>query len=283
MVDYSTLTMNSMSNYLKNTLLNILLKQSADYFSEAWLALYSTTQTVTDTGIEISSGNYERVLVHFEYTDNTAYLSAGVVFPTASTTWGDIAAISIRDAETGGNLLFFANLTNQYAVQSGQTFKISADALQVTLGHPYTTGTYGGWAQNFTTNILEGILSSYTLGNFIYGTEIALGRNLVVNTSYNMTSWTEISATDYLRYAADANLWANPSAGATYNLTDIVFTNAATEDWGEISHIVMYDKAQQRPFFWGLLNTPRTIITGDGFKIPAGYLQISFQAPSAET
>jgi hypothetical protein len=84
---------------------------------EHWLTLYATNPTDADTGTEISAPSYSRVRV-FADTVTVPYWAARqqeryrnaqrVQFPVAEETWGDIEWLGIRDASSGGNLLFHA-------------------------------------------------------------------------------------------------------------------------------------------------------------------------------
>lgn len=81
-----------------------------------YIALYTTTLTAADSGTEVSGNNYSRVAVT-RNTSNWDAPASGVSqnatqinFPIPSASWGTVRAVAIRDASTGGNMLWFANL-----------------------------------------------------------------------------------------------------------------------------------------------------------------------------
>ena len=52
---------------------------------------------------------------------------------TATTAWGVISYVGIRDAETDGNLLYFTNLEEAKDIQVGDQFQIVVENLTLTL------------------------------------------------------------------------------------------------------------------------------------------------------
>lgn len=129
----------NMSNYLATALLNMVFRNTA-YTRPTTLhvALYTSNPTAADTGQEVSGGAYARQAVTFTApaTENgvrTIKNSADITFPTATADWGAVTHIGIRDAATGGNLLYFDNLDNARTILSGDVFKILTGNLALTL------------------------------------------------------------------------------------------------------------------------------------------------------
>jgi len=127
--------MAQMSNYLENKLLDLVLRNQAYVApTTVYLALYSTDPTDSDTGTEIIGGNYARISVAFDaivngITQNTLELT----FPNATTDWGIVTHIGIRDALTIGNLLFHAPLASSKTVVTDDVLVISPGNLTVKL------------------------------------------------------------------------------------------------------------------------------------------------------
>lgn len=125
-----------MGNYLRQALINAVLRNTS-YTSPAtvYVALYTTDPTNADTGTEVSGGGYSRKAVTFGAptaagaTDNTNT----VTFDAATANWGTITHFAIRDAASGGNLLFHAALTNARTVLSGDTPKFNLGELDLSL------------------------------------------------------------------------------------------------------------------------------------------------------
>lgn len=127
--------MAEMSNYLENALVNATLRNTS-YTSPAtvYVALYTTDPTDADTGTEVSGNGYARQSVTFGAPSNGASTnSAAVEFPQATGSWGTIAYIGLRDASSGGNLLYHSPLDASKTISTGDVFRISAGNLSVTL------------------------------------------------------------------------------------------------------------------------------------------------------
>ena len=127
--------MAEMSNYLENALINATLRNTS-YTSPAtvYVALYTTDPTDADTGTEVSGNGYARQSVTFGAPSNGASTNSGAVeFPQATGSWGTVAYIGLRDASSGGNLLYHTVLDASKTISTGDVFRISAGNLSVTL------------------------------------------------------------------------------------------------------------------------------------------------------
>jgi hypothetical protein len=99
-----------------------------------YVALYTTDPTDADTGTEVSGNGYARQSVTFGAPSNGASVNSGAVeFPQATGSWGTIAYIGLRDASSGGNLLYHSPLDASKTISTGDVFRISAGNLSVTL------------------------------------------------------------------------------------------------------------------------------------------------------
>ena len=127
--------MSEFSNYLENALVNAVLRATS-YTSPTtvYVGLYTTDPTDADTGTEVSGNAYARQSVTFSAPSNGATSnSAAVEFPQATGSWGTVAYIGLRDASTGGNLLFHTPLDASKTIATGDVFRIAAGSLTVTL------------------------------------------------------------------------------------------------------------------------------------------------------
>ncbi len=127
--------MSEISNYLENALINATLRNTA-YTSPTtvYVALYTTDPTDADTGTEVSGNAYARQSVTFSAPSNGATSnSAAVEFPQATGSWGTVAYIGLRDASSGGNLLFHTALDASKTIATGDVFRIAIGSLTVTL------------------------------------------------------------------------------------------------------------------------------------------------------
>ena len=127
------------SNYLQRQALNAFLRGTEPTIpSTCYLALYTTNPGASDSGTEVNGINYERVPVSFSAatssgTSSSVSNSAVVTFPEAGGSWGRVAYLGIRDAATGGNLLYYGALSTALDVLTGTTPKFEAGTLTVFL------------------------------------------------------------------------------------------------------------------------------------------------------
>ena len=127
--------MSEISNYLENALINATLRNTA-YTSPTtvYVALYTTDPTDADTGTEMSGNAYARQSVTFSApSDGATSNSAAVEFPQATGSWGTVAYIGLRDASSGGNLLYHTPLDASKTIATGDVFRIAIGSLTVTI------------------------------------------------------------------------------------------------------------------------------------------------------
>lgn len=129
----------SKSDFLENEILDHILGNAA-YTAPAtvYIALYTVAPTDSGDGTEVSGGAYARVTVTNNAT-NWPAASAGaksngttLTFATATASWGTVVAFGIFDALTAGNLLYWADLTTNKAVNNGDTASFNVNDLDIT-------------------------------------------------------------------------------------------------------------------------------------------------------
>lgn len=130
------------SRYLEDKLIDHVLG-SVTYSDPAtvWAALYTVAPTKTTSGTEVSSSGtgYGRVNCGATASGGKFSASSGgatsndgaITFATATASWGEIVAVAILDAETGGNILYFGGLTANKTVDSGDTVSFATGALDI--------------------------------------------------------------------------------------------------------------------------------------------------------
>lgn len=125
----------SKSDYLEEAMLKHVLG-GPDYQrpGTVYVALYTVDPTDAGGGTEVSGGGYARASI-----SNTAaaWSPAGknanaISFPTATEDWGEVVAFGLLDAATGGNLLYWGELTTPRMVSAGQSKQFGVGALAVT-------------------------------------------------------------------------------------------------------------------------------------------------------
>jgi hypothetical protein len=125
--------MANLSTYLQNALLNAVLRNTT-YTSPGtvWVALYTSNPTAGDTGTEVSGGTYARASITFNAP------SGGAVTNTADVNITGMPAVTvthigIRNASTGGNLLFFGAVGAPKTTNVNDTYTIRAGDLTLAL------------------------------------------------------------------------------------------------------------------------------------------------------
>lgn len=131
--------MADMSNYLEESLLNSIINSGTYTGSQTlWVALYTTAPTDSDMGIEVNGGDYKRVQVVFSDVEQingkaTVENVEEVAFPVASSDWGTVTHVGIRDAETGGNLLFHKAVNNPRTILSNDRVRFLSGEIKIDL------------------------------------------------------------------------------------------------------------------------------------------------------
>lgn len=126
------------SNYAKNATLDFWLRhQSTPQPSAVYVALYTTNPTAADTGTEVSGGGYARQRAVFSapvVSGDVAMVqnTAAITFPQLTASAGVAAYVGLRDAESGGNLLFYEALPTAITLEQGYTPYWAAGDLRVT-------------------------------------------------------------------------------------------------------------------------------------------------------
>ncbi|MDK2957813.1 MAG: hypothetical protein PWQ57_3311 [Desulfovibrionales bacterium] len=88
---------------------------------------------------------------------------------------------------------------------------------------------------------------------------------------------TEVSGGAYARILLDGavNYFTAAANGSASNHADIEFATA-TASWGTVTHAAIMDAAASgNVLFWGPLIVPKSVASGDLFKITAGSLTLS--------
>lgn len=114
------------STYLKNKIIkHVLAEASFTMPTNVYLALYTNNPTIADTGTEVTGGSYARQQLSFATavdgakTSNTSETIANMPATTV-THWG------IRDASSGGNLLYFGAFDLPIQLNAGNSFPIAS-------------------------------------------------------------------------------------------------------------------------------------------------------------
>lgn len=122
------------NNFLKDAIINEVLRNT-NYAQVAtvYLALYTVAPSDTGGGTEVSGNGYARQAMAMDapspagQTQNTALES----FTASGGNWGSIVSMSIHDALTVGNFLYWGNLDTARTINDGDTLEWAIGAMQV--------------------------------------------------------------------------------------------------------------------------------------------------------
>jgi hypothetical protein len=260
----------------------------------AYLGLATDYPDDEDDGwYEVSGNAYARVGFTFLWNASNLilYPSGNVTFPRATPSgWGTVIGAIIYNNSSGEYPLFdlpwwqtasgpkVASYTvaaeqRPYFVNDGVNYfdiKLSLHGKE-----PVSTSN-GGISVQYATVISQWIANLAPVP-YARTYNVAIGRDLQIDAHGRFAGvWQECAGYGYQRVAMAASDWFNYPTAAR-NVNEIVFP-LATGTWGPMTHVVLYpSNAPEIPAFWGCLETPVNIITGDAFSIGPTSLTISWE------
>lgn len=125
--------MDAKSNYLEDAILNHVLRNTTlTSPTTVYMALFTVAPTDTGGGTEVTGGSYARQAITFSAPASGVVANSGAVtFPTATANWGTVVAMGIFDLVSGGNLLYYGNLTASKLVDNGDQISFANAAVTV--------------------------------------------------------------------------------------------------------------------------------------------------------
>ena len=122
------------------------------------------------------------------------------------------------------------------------------------------------------SNYLENAVINAVLRNTTYTSPTTVYVGLYTTDPTDANSGTEVSGGSYARTVVT---FSAPSNGVTSNSADVEFPQA-TASWGSVTHIGLHDAASGgNLLFHTVLDTTKTIDSGDIFKIASGNLTVT--------
>ena len=122
------------------------------------------------------------------------------------------------------------------------------------------------------SNFLENALINAVLRNTTYTSPATVYVSLYLTDPTDADSGTEVSGGSYARTAVTMGA---PSDGVTTNSADVTFPTC-TSSWGTVTHIGIHDASTAgNLLFHTILDTAKTIDSGDIFKITTGNLSVT--------
>jgi len=123
------------TDYAENKILNLMRNVAWTEFA-AYVALFTAAPSDAGGGTEVSGGSYIRQLIGLSEATGSGGATSNasdITFPTATADWGTVTHVAIMDAESAGNMIMHSALDANKTVNNGDTFKINAGELDVTV------------------------------------------------------------------------------------------------------------------------------------------------------
>ena len=130
--------MSEFATYFENAIVNLMRNTG---FTEVavYVALFtdSASPAELEAGTltnEVSGGSYARQLAGLSApSDGASSNASDITFPQATADWGTVRYVALMDAVSAGNVLMYSQLDADKVINNGDTFKINAGDLDVTV------------------------------------------------------------------------------------------------------------------------------------------------------
>lgn len=124
-----------LTDYSEENLLNFWFRGDAvDPPSELYIALFTSAPDDTGGGDEIEGFGYVRQLLTFgAWADGECANDQTVTYPIATGSWGEVTHSAVFDAEEGGNMLVWGELTAPRSVGDGEIFTFGIGSVTAAL------------------------------------------------------------------------------------------------------------------------------------------------------
>lgn len=121
------------TDYFENAIIDQMRNVAGPQVA-VYVGLYTTATADDGSGTEVTGGSYARQLAGLSAASGGASSNAAdITFPTATANWGTVTHIALLDAVTAGNMLMHSSLDASKTVNDGDTFKINAGDLDLTV------------------------------------------------------------------------------------------------------------------------------------------------------
>jgi hypothetical protein len=123
------------SDYLEDKIIDHILRaQAFTPPATIYVGLFTAAPSDAGGGTEVSGGSYARQSVALSAASGGASSNtADITFPQATADWGTIGWLALFDAVSAGNMLMWTALDASKVINNGDTFKINAGDLDVTV------------------------------------------------------------------------------------------------------------------------------------------------------
>jgi len=258
----------NISNYLEDALIKHTLGLGV-YSSPAstWVALLQTMSNDGTVYTELSGSNYVRRQIlptHFDApTDGTTANNVDITWPAALADWGSVRYVAIFDSAVAGNMLWWGELEVVKYISRSAIFTIREGDLAV--------GAAGAFSQYSRNGVINLSLRNNN-PTFASPSEVYVGIGVVPDV-YN-SSLSEPGA-GYSRVRVTS---FGAVANGVYTILTPAISFIAGANWGEITHIGLFDAATAGNLYYALEMDPsRNIHNGDGLTFETYTITIRIQ------
>ena len=231
--------MGTLSDYATTKLVDHVFKTAYSPVATLYIALCTAAPTAASTGSTITQTNYTGY-TRASFTASSFNAAAtrkivqalDITFPQASSVSGsNITHYAICDASTAGNMLAFGSFNSSWNVVSGNTPKVAAAQIEISIGASSGAG-FTDYSVHQMLNLMFRNVAWSTPS-----TSIHFGLTTATLTD-SSTSGTEPSGNAYAREPVPASSFDAASAGVTTNNTAITF-DTPSGTWGTITSIII--------------------------------------------
>lgn len=239
--------------------MSLVLRNTAWSRSATYIALH--TSSPGDTGAnEVSAGWYVRKAITFNAATTSGATNDGQVdFDEVEDSGLTVTHVSLWDAESNGNMIWWKALSSQRALSIGATPIIGDEAITVTAG--------GGFSNYLIPKIID-----HALATAAYSPAATVYLALYTSNPTAADSGSEATLGDYARQAIAFDA---PSSGVTQNTDEESFGTASSGP-NTITHWGIRDASTSgNLLIFGAWNDSNVVANGDVYKVPAGSLTIT--------
>lgn len=262
--------MSAATDALEDALLDHLLNH-IPLASPGQVYLAASTTPIGDDGVmsEPAGGGYARVACGGIWAktgggSGEAKNLAAIVFPEATATWGQVVAVAVVDAASGGTVLLKADLDEPIWVLSPNSLLFEAGDIAFTV--------------NFgASDYLEDALLDHVLNGVEFASPTNVWLGLATGSVADDGTFPEPSGGGYTRVDVTTRFGiAGGGPGLASNSSPIYFPEA-TAAWGiALGHFGIFDSESGGNFLaWGPLDSPIGVVSGNRVRFATGELEVT--------
>ncbi|MDP8268269.1 MAG: hypothetical protein P9L97_06020 [Candidatus Tenebribacter davisii] len=232
--------MGTLTNFATTKLVDHVFKSAYTTIATLYLTLCTTAPTVASTGsniVETDYGDYARTSFTSTFFNAAALRkivqALDIEFETATgVSASNITHYAICDALTGGNVLGFGSFITPWNVVSGNTPKIVAGKIEISLN-----ASVDGFTDIAVHKMLNLMFRNVAWTTPSTTLHFGLAKTIIADAE-SMTDINECSGNNYARQPVPASSFDAAVAGVTTNNVDITF-NVPTDTWGLVTSLIV--------------------------------------------